>query len=67
MTFRLERHAELDLIRAWRHEVCAAERGQEVVEGVLVRQIDQAEAQLCLSLAPVKQIVHAETQIKEVA
>ena len=39
----LEAHPQLHLIRARRHEVRAAERREEVVERLLVRQVDHAE------------------------
>ena len=56
----------MDLIRTGRHEVRDAERGQEVVERLLVGHVDDAEAQADLRLVAVKQVVDAEAEVDEV-
>ena len=46
-----ERHSHLHLIGARRHEMGAAERRQEVVQRLLVRQVDHAESNAELGLS----------------
>src|SRR5215475_4098207 len=52
-----KRYAQLDLIRPRRHEVRSAERGQKVVERILVREIEHAEADAQLHLVGVQKVV----------
>ena len=54
---QLERDAELHLERSRRHEVRAAERGQEVVERLLIGQVDDADPQLGSDLLAAEEVV----------
>src|SRR3979409_1054045 len=62
-----ERDADMHLIRAWRHEMSAAECREEIVKGFLVRQVDDAETQAHLGFASVEEVVGTEAQVEQMA
>ena len=62
-----ETDADLELHGPRRHEVRAAERRQEVVERVLVRQVDHGEPGADLRPARVEQVVHTDPEVEQVA
>lgn len=62
----LEVEADLPGKRAGRHVVRAAERGKEVVQRVLVRQIDHREADAPFVPVAVEQVVVAHREVKQV-
>ncbi len=63
----LEVEAQLRRIRTRRNEVGAAERGKEVVDRGLVRQVDGGETQAPLVVVAVEEIVFAYAGVKQVA
>ncbi len=62
-----EVEAELRSVRPWRNKVRSAERGQEIVQCRLVRQVDDREAQAPLVVVAVEQVIIAHAGIKQVS
>ena len=63
----LEVEAQFQRFGARRHEVRAAERGEEVVQRFFVGQIDHREAQAPLVAVAVEEIVMADGQVEQIA
>lgn len=63
----LEVEGELNGFGSRRDEVRPAERGEEVVQGGLVRQVDDRQAQAPLIAVAVEQVVIAHAGVKQVA
>jgi len=63
----LEVEAELRSVRPWRNKVRSAERGQEIVQRGLVRQVDDREAQAPLVVVAVEQVIIAHAGIEQVS
>jgi hypothetical protein len=63
----LEVEPELRRVCPRRDEVRSTERGQEVVKGSFVCQVDGGQAQAPLEAVTVEQVVVPHTQIKQVA
>ena len=53
--------------RAWCHVVCAAERRQEVVQHVVVRQVDEVHLRAPLVPVRLKEVVIPDRQVEEVS
>src|ERR1700728_23767 len=64
---RLEVEAQLHGFAAWRYVVRAAERGQEIVQGGLVGQVDNREAQAPLVPVAVEEVVLAHGGVEQVS
>ena len=62
----LEVKAELDSLGSRCHIVRAAERGEEVVQRILIGQVDHSEPQTPLVPVAVEQIVFADGNVKQV-
>src|SRR5258705_5239646 len=66
-THQLERHANLSLKTAWRHEVSTAKSGLKVIERVFVGQVNDCKTQRQLRVFGAQKIVRTGTEIKKMA
>ena len=67
LSTRLEVETQLHRVRTWRDKMRSAERRQEIVNGCLVGQVDDREAQAPLVPVAMKQVVVAHGHIKQIA
>ena len=65
--FELEMEAEFSGVGTWRHKMCAAECGQEVVKSFLVSQIDNRQPGAPAKAVATEQIVVANRNVKKIS